>query len=146
MSPSFFGTIGYERRMGMDDEKLKDAYISSGMSLKELAELFHTSYSHVKKLSQKEGWAKARREKRQKIQKAFSDAFGKEGKNFTRMMQYLWILTEASLFKVREEDVDAQDVKQLISNVKELKALSQTDESAADIGKLETLMKGLMDA
>ncbi len=80
--------------------------------------------------------------KKDKMQKAVSETFGQNQNRFSPLIDHLF---DCACAVIKKEDADNMDIarlKQLIQIVKDLRDLSHAEDAAADVGKLEDLIRG----
>ena len=80
--------------------------------------------------------------KKSKMQKAISDVFGQDRNRFSPLIDHLFDCASAVIKKEDADNMEVARLKQLIQIVKDLRDLSQTEDSEADVGKLEALIRG----
>ena len=80
--------------------------------------------------------------KKDKLKKAVSDVFDQSGNPLNPLVDRLVQYACHVITKEDEKSVDLPKLKQMIQVVKDLKDLSKAEDAAADIGKLEALIRG----
>ncbi len=80
--------------------------------------------------------------KKDKMQKAVSETFGQNKNRFSPLIDCLFDCACTIITKEDVKNIDLSRLKQLIQIVKELRDLSHAEDAAADVGKLESLIRG----
>ena len=109
----------------MDWNKLKAEYIAGGTSYRKLAEKYNISFSNLKNVAIKEGWAKLREQAKNKATTKMVNSVAKDiSKNAIKINDVADKLLDKIVYLLDElELADSQTIKQCTSALKDIKEI-----------------------
>lgn len=118
--------------------KLKNEYINTDISYRELAKKYNTSFSTLEKTARKEGWRKLRKEQRESVEKKVRQKTVKKiVTNEVNRLTKLLTLTDTAQSKIEKAFEQLTIYVDMFGNV--------TETDVIDVAKLRKLLASLKD-